>query len=239
MRRDRIILAPPERCELKGRARSRTIRQEDARRAQLILLLASGATWVSIQARLDCTPAFINKWSKRFREGRVPALTSRKARVNPPTVLTPEMEAKILAVTRTPPPDGSTHWSTRRLGKHLGVSHTVVHRAWTRANLRPHRLERYMASNDPDFEKKAADVIGLYLNPPENAVVFSADDKTAIQALDPTVPVLPMSPGRAERHGFEYYRHGTRSLIAALDTQTGEVRGKHCPGSAESPSLPS
>ena len=226
MHRDRIILAPPERRELKRRARSRTIRQEDARRAQLILLLASGATWVSIQARLDCTPAFINKWSKRFREGRLPALTSRKAKGNPPTVLTPEMEAKILAVTRTPPPDGSTHWSTRRLGKHLGVSHTVVHRAWTRANPRPHRLERYLASNDPDFEKKAADVIGLYLNPPENAVVFSVDEKTAIQALDRTVPVLPMSPGRAERHGFEYYRHGTRSLIAALDTQTGEVRGK-------------
>ena len=139
------------------------------------------------------------------------------------------MEAKILAATRTRPLDGSTHWSTRRLGKHLGVSHAVVHRAWRRANLRPHRLERYLASNDPDFEKKAADVIGLYLNPPENAVVFSVDEKTAIQALDRTVPVLPMSPGRAERHGFEYYRHGTRSLLAALDTQTGEVRGKTLP----------
>ena len=96
---------------------------------QLILLLASGETWVSIQERLDCTPAFVNKWSKRFREGRVPALTSRKAPRNPATVLTPEMEARILAVTRTPPPDGSTHWSTRRLGKHLGVGHMVVHRA--------------------------------------------------------------------------------------------------------------
>lgn len=229
MHRGRIILAPPERRELKRRARSRTIRQEDARRAQLILLLASGATWASIRQRLDCTPAFINKWSKRFREGRVPALTSRKAPGNPATVLTPEMEAKILAVTRTPPPDGSTHWSTRRLGKHLGVGHMIVHRAWQRANLRPHRLERYMASNDPDFEQKAADVIGLYLNPPDNAVVFSVDEKTAIQALDRTVPVLPMSPGRAERHGFEYYRHGTRSLIAALDTRTGEVLGKTLP----------
>ena len=229
MARDRIILAPPERRELKRRAGSRTIRQEDARRAQVILLLASRATWITIQERLGCTPAFINKWSKRFREGRLPALRSRKAKGNSPTVLTPAMEAKILAATRTRPLDGSTHWSTRRLGKHLGVSHAVVHRAWRRANLRPHRLERYMASNDPDFEKKAADVIGLYLNPPENAVVFSVDEKTAIQALDRTVPVLPMSPGRAERHGFEYYRHGTRSLLAALDTQTGEVRGKTLP----------
>ena len=229
MQRDRIILAPPERRELKRRTRSRTIRQEDARRAQLILMLASGPTWVNIQQRLYCTPAFINKWSNRFREGRVPALTSRKAPGNPATVLTPEMEARILAVTRTAPPDGSTHWGTGRLGKHLGVGHMIVHRAWQRANLRPHRLERYMASNDPDFEKKAADVIGLYLNPPENAVVFSVDEKTAIQALDRTVPVLPMSPGCAERHGFEYYRHGTRSLIAALDNQTGEVLGKTLP----------
>ena len=129
MHRERIILAPPERRESKRRARPGTIRQEDARHAQLILLLACGETWVSMQERLDCTPAFINKWSKRLREGGVPAFTSRKAPGTPPTVLTPEMEAKILAVTRTPPPDGSTHWSTRRLGKHLEVRHTVVHRA--------------------------------------------------------------------------------------------------------------
>lgn len=98
---------------------------------------------------------------KPLGEGRLPALTSRRAKGNPPTVLTLELEAKILAVTRTPPPDGSTHWSTRRLGKHLGVRHTVVHRARTRANLRPHRLVRCMASDAPDFGKKAADVIGL------------------------------------------------------------------------------
>ena len=126
-------------------------------------------------------------------------------------------------------PDDVGHAERRNAGLPGAESHMAVHRAWTRANLRPHRLERYLASNDPDFEKKAADVIGLYLNPPENAVVFSVDEKTAIQALDRTVPVLPMSPGRAERHGFEYYRHGTRSLIAALDTQTGEVRGKTLP----------
>ena len=226
MKRDRIILAPPERRELQRRARSRTIRQEDARRARVVLLLASGATWATIQERVGCAPAFINKWNKRFREGRVPALASRKSKGRPPTVLTPAMEARILAETREEPPDGSTHWSTRRLGKHLGVSHSVVHKVWKRAGFKPHLLERYMASNDPDFEEKAADVIGLYLNPPENAVVFSVDEKTAIQALDRTVRVLPMSPGRAERHGFEYYRHGTRSLIAALNIQTGEVRGK-------------
>jgi len=102
----------------------------------------------------------------------------------------------------------------------------MVARVWKRARLQPHRLERYMVSNDPDFEKKAADVIGLYVNPPQHAVVFSIDEKTAIQALDRREPVLPLSPGRAERHGFEYYRHGTLSLYAALNTRSGEVIGK-------------
>jgi transposase len=101
-----------------------------------------------------------------------------------------------------------------------------VHRVWKEAGLKPHRLERYMASDDPDFEAKAADIIGLYLHPPQHAAVFCVDEKTAIQALDRLDPVLPLSPGRAERHGFEYYRHGTLSLYAALDTATGRVHGK-------------
>jgi len=139
------------------------------------------------------------------------------------------MEARILAKTRQRPPDGSTHWSTRKLGKVLGISHVLVLRVWRRAGLQPHRVERYMASDDPDFERKAADVIGLYLKPPQHAVVFAADEKTAIQALDRLDPVLPLSPGRAERHGFEYYRHGTLSLYAALNTSTGEIIGQTVP----------
>lgn len=101
----------------------------------------------------------------------------------------------------------------------------TVQRVWQRAGLKPHRMERYVASPDPDFEQKAADIIGLYLNPPEHAVVFSIDEKTAIQALDRTLPILPLSPGRAERHGFEYVRHGTLSLYAALNVGTGAVEG--------------
>jgi len=101
-----------------------------------------------------------------------------------------------------------------------------VHRVWKEAGLKPHRLERYLASDDPEFESKAADIIGLYLRPPQHAAVFCVDEKTAIQALDRLDPVLPLSPGRAERHGFEYYRHGTLSLYAALDTKTGRVHGK-------------
>ena len=115
-----------------------------------------------------------------------------------------------------------------KLAAELGgaISHMTIARIWARHGIKPHRLEGYLSSNDPDFETKAADVIGLYLNPPQHAAVFSVDEKTAIQALDRKDPVLPLSPGRAERHGFEYYRHGTLSLYAAFNTKTGEVLGK-------------
>ena len=139
------------------------------------------------------------------------------------TVLTPALRARILAATRKKPSDGATHWSCRKLATALGVSKDAVHRVWKEAGLKPHRLERYLASDDPEFESKAADIIGLYLRPPQHAAVFCVDEKTAIQALDRLDPVLPLSPGRAERHGFEYYRHGTLSLYAALDTKTGRV----------------
>jgi len=139
---------------------------------------------------------------------------------------TPDLEARILDRTRCAPKDGSTHWSTRKLAAELGISHMRVARTWAKAGLKPHQLRRYLASDDPHFVKKAADVIGLYLKPPTNAVVFCVDEKTAIQALDRLDPVLPLSPGRAERHGFEYFRHGTLSLYAALNTQTGAVLGK-------------
>ena len=133
------------------------------------------------------------------------------------------------ATTRQAPPDGTTHWSTRKLGRVLKIHHNLVAKTWQRAGLQPHRFERYMQSDDPDFETKAADVIGLYVNPPDHAAVFAVDEKTAIQALDRLDPVLPLSPGRAERHGFEYFRHGTLSLFAALNTQSGEVLGQTVP----------
>src|SRR4029453_11416237 len=139
---------------------------------------------------------------------------------------TAKLEARVLAWTQKPPTDGSTHWSTRKLAAALGISHMMVARIWAKHGLKPHRLERYMASNDPDFEAKAAEIIGLYLNPPAHAAVFCVDEKTAIQALDRLDPVLPLSPGRIERHGFEYFRHGTLSLYAAFNTKTGEVLGK-------------
>ena len=179
----------------------------------------------AIGERVDCTAQTIATWKARYQAHGVRGLRGRH-RGSKPRVLTPQVEARILSWTRKPPTDGTTHWSTRRLGEKLDVPHTIVARAWKRAGLQPHRLERYLRSTDPDFEAKAAEIIGLYLDPPQHAAVFCVDEKTAIQALDRRDPILPLSPGRAERHGFEYVRHGTLSLYAALETQTGLVLGK-------------
>jgi transposase len=220
-----MALTQSERTALMKRAKSRTGRAEDARRARVILLLSEGRTWDAVCAQVGCSRGFVALWRQRFTDERLAGLYSRH-RGQSPRRQTPQMEARILDATRQDPGNGSTHWSTRKLAAQLGISHMRVARVWAKHRLQPHRLDRYMASNDPHFETKAADIIGLYLNPPQHAAVFCVDEKTAIQALDRQDPVLPLSPGRAERHGFEYYRHGTLSLYAAFNTQTGEVLGK-------------
>ncbi len=221
-------LTKNERMELQRQASVRNGRADSARRARLVLLLAEGCTWAEIRTKLDCPDTYINRWSKRFEAERLAGLFARHAGRQRYKV-TARLEARVLAwTTKRKPADGATHWSSRKLAAELGggVSHMTVARIWTKHGLKPHRLEGYMASNDPDFETKAAEVIGLYLNPPQHAAVFCVDEKTAIQALDRKDPVLPLSPGRAERHGFEYFRHGTLSLYAAFNTKTGEVLGK-------------
>jgi len=221
-------LTEVERMELQRQATARNGRADSARRARLILLLSEGVTWAEIRIKLDCNDSFINRWSKRFAAERLAGLFSRHAGRERYKV-TERVEARVLAwTTGRKPADGSTHWSSRKLAAELGgaISHMTVARIWAKHAIKPHRLEGYIASNDPNFESKAADVIGLYLNPPQHAAVFCVDEKTAIQALDRKDPVLPLSPGRAERHGFEYHRHGTLSLYAAFNTKTGEVLGK-------------
>jgi transposase len=222
-----MILTKSERMELQRQAGARNARADVARHARLILLLSDGLTWAEVRAKLDCSDSYIDRWSKRFAADRLSGLFARHAGRERYKV-TEHIEAKVLAwTTKRKPADGSTHWSSRKLAAELGdVSHMSIARIWAKHALKPHRVEGYLASNDPDFEAKAADVIGLYLNPPAHAAVFSVDEKTAIQALDRKDPVLPLSPGRAERHGFEYYRHGTLSLYAAFNTKTGEVLGK-------------
>ncbi len=220
-----LLLTPAEHAELQRRTRSQRGRAQDAVVARVLLLLAGGLTYREIAERTGRSEPFISKWKRRFLDARLAGLYVRHAG-RPVQVLTPKLEARILEATRQKPADGSTHWSTRRLATRLQVPHMTVARVWQRHGIQPHRMERYMASNDPDFEAKAAEVIGLYLHPPQHAVVFCLDEKTAIQALDRKDPILPLSPGRAERHGFEYVRHGTLSLYAALDTQTGLVFGQ-------------
>ena len=215
-----------ERAELEQMTQSRTLPAGDVFRARLVLLLADGLPYRTIQERLDTTAPTISRWRDRFAKRRVAGLLEIRHPGQKPSVITPSLQAKVLEASRRKPNDGSTHWSCRKMAQHLKVSKDTVQRIWHKAGLKPHRLERYMASDDPDFERKAADIIGLYLNPPQHGAVFCVDEKSAIQALDRLDPVLPMSPGRIERHGFEYYRHGTLSLYAALDVRTGKVQGK-------------
>jgi transposase len=222
--KDPVRLTAQERQVLETRVRSRSGRADEARRAKVVLMLADGETYDGIQEAVGCGRAYISRWRGRFLEQGVAGMYARH-KGRKPTAMTPRMQARILARTQREPEDGSTQWSTRKLGRALGVSHMLVQRVWSRARLKPHRTKSYMVSDDPDFESKAADVIGLYLNPPQHAAVFSLDEKTQVQALDRLDPVLPLSPGRLERHGFEYYRHGTLSLFAALNTRTGKVLG--------------
>jgi transposase len=218
-----------EECQVvQAMARSRSAKAADVKRARLIMMLDEGVSWNTISAQLPCTADYISRWKRRFEAERLGGLYARH-RGRALAKDAARVEARVLAWTKKPPTDGSTHWSTRKLGAALGISHMKVERIWAKHGLKPHRLQRYMASDDPDFETKAADIIGLYLNPPQHAAVFCVDEKTAIQALDRLDPVLPLSPGRIERHGFEYYRHGTLSLYAAFNTKTGKVLGKTAP----------
>jgi len=220
-----IELSTEEREELIGWSNSRTLPAGDVFKAKLILALADGKSYSAVEAELGTSRPTIARWKARFENSRIAGLEGRH-KGSRPRRATPAMQARLLKKTQQKPGDGSTHWSCRKMAAAVGLSPATVYRIWSKARLKPHRLDRYMASNDPAFEQKAADVIALYMNPPQNAAVFCVDEKTAIQALDRLDPVLPLSAGRAEKHGFEYYRHGTLSLYAALDIRTGKVQGK-------------
>ena len=221
-----VVLTEDERQELEQMTQSRTLPAGDVMRSRMVLLLADGVSYQNIQTLLDTTAPTIARWKRRFLQHRVVGLMEELHPGQQPFVRTPKLQAKVLAAIKEGPKDGSTHWSCRKLASKFHVSKDTIQRILAQAEIRPHRLERYMASDDPNFEDKAADVIGLYLAPPQHAAVFCVDEKTAIQALDRLDPVLPLSPGRLERHGFEYRRNGTLSLYAALDVKTGKVQGK-------------
>jgi transposase len=220
-----VVLASDARAELEAITRSTRTPAGLVQRARLILALADGATYTELTARWGVAATSISRWKQRFAVHGMGGLRDA-ARSGRPDRLSPALEARIIALTQQPPPQPRTHWSVRRMAQRVGVSPATVQRVWARAGLQPHRLERYVTSPDPDFERKARDILGLYLRPPAHAAVFCVDEKTAIQALDRRDPILPLSPGRAERHGFEYVRHGTLSLYAALEVGTGHVEGR-------------
>lgn len=221
------MLTTAQREELEAMLRKHSGSAAQARRARCVLLWADGERRVDIRSKLACNDAFVTRWTTAYGEQGAAGLVSLYPGRKPLRPVA-RLEARVLNRTlKHKPKDGSTHWSSRKLAAELGdVSFMTVQRIWSKHGVRPHRLERHMVSNDPDFETKAADVIGLYLNPPAHAAVFCVDEKTAIQALDRKDRMLPLSPGRAESHGFEYKRNGTLSLFAALNTATGEVLGK-------------
>ena len=221
-------LTSPDRERLEQLARSTRGSAGLARRARVLLLLAEGLSLRRIREHTGMSPRRIRAWKLNWQQRGFDGLLDAP-RPGRPKKLTAAREARVLAATKKSSSEAVTHWSTRRLAKRMGVSHMTVMRLWHKAGLQPHRLRGYMASPDPEFEAKAKDILGLYLDPPKNAAVFCIDEKTAIQALDRSQPALPMRAGEVERRAVEYVRHGTVSLFAALEVHKGKVLGRCVP----------
>jgi transposase len=207
--------------------RAPTTPQQMAKRAGVILASAEGESIRSMARRFDVSQMTVCQWRARFLTEGIAGLQTRH-RSGRPRRLTTADEARIVAATMKPP-KAMTHWSARSLAKHLGVSHMTVHRVWRKHGLQPHRIESFKFSTDPEFDRKMADVVGLYLNPPEKALVLCVDEKSQIQALDRTQPIFPMRPGLPARMTHDYVRHGTTSLFAALEVLSGKVTGRCFP----------
>ncbi len=233
--RVRVLIVPDgDREELERRARAKGAPARVVERARIVLLAAEGLTGPQIAGRAGCTEPTVVKWRRQYAEAGLAGLEDAPRPGGPRTVLTDAAVSEILSATVTPPPEslraaGVTHWSARRLAdwlrrtKGIKVSHDTITRLWRRFCLQPHRTEGFKFSTDPQLEAKVRDVVGLYLNPPDNAVVVCVDEKSQIQALDRTRPILPMRPGIPERQTHDYIRHGTTTLFAALEIATGKV----------------
>jgi transposase len=178
-----VHLTPTERGELQSYLRTRNLPASVAQRMRIVLLLDERTSYRDIEEKLGAAPSTVSRWKQRYEKDGVLGLATIHPG-QPPQKLTPQLRAKMLERTRQAPPDGSTHWSLRKMPAMMKVNKNLIARIWKEADLKPRRLERYMASNDPQFEEKAAAIIGLYLNPPQNAAVFCVDEKSAIQALD-------------------------------------------------------
>src|SRR5213594_3455299 len=196
-----------------------------SRRARAVLLMVEGVSGVEIARRIGYTVVQVSRIRRRFAEDGVAGLQDRP-RSGRPTTISARKRAQVVALTLKRPAAGLTHWTTRDLAKRTGVSHTTVHRLWQAHALQPHRVETFKFTTDPHAEEKIHDIVGLYLNPPANAVVLSVDEKTPIQALSRTQPLLPLRPGLPARQTHDYHRNGLTSLYAALEVATGNVIGE-------------
>jgi transposase len=219
-----IELSEEERAELESWARRRSSAQALALRSRVVLLAAEGLNNTEIAGRLGVHRPMVRKWRSRFAEYRLDGLID-EPRPGRPRMITDEQVEEVIVKTLESTPKNATHWSTRSMAKEVGLTQSAVLRIWRAFGLQPHRQETWKLSKDPQFVAKVRDVVGLYLNPPERAVVLCVDEKSQIQALDRTAPILPMLPGTPERATHDYKRAGTSSLYAALDITTGQVIG--------------
>jgi transposase len=220
-----LTLSDDERQTLDAWARRPKTAQALATRARIILAAAEGLGNDQAAARLGIDRGTVGKWRKRFLARRLDGL-SDDPRPGAPRTITDEQVDQVVARTLESKPKAATHWSTRSMAKELGMSQTAISRIWRAFGLKPHRAETFKLSTDPLFVDKVRDVVGLYMAPPDRAIVLAVDEKSQVQALDRTQPLLPLEPGKAERHTHDYARHGTTSLFAALNVATGEVIGK-------------
>jgi transposase len=221
----KLVVSPTERDTLMRWTRRRSTAQALALRAQIVLGCASGRTNLEVADDLGVTMQTAGKWRRRFVVRRIDGLLD-EPRPGTPRRLSDAKVEQIVVKTLESTPRDATHWSVRSLAAQCGISPTTVHRIWHAFALQPHRTETFKLSTDPLFIEKVRDIVGLYLNPPQRALVLCVDEKSQIQALDRTQPLLPMRPGQIERRTHDYVRHGTTSLFAALDVASGKVIGE-------------
>src|SRR5262245_19073305 len=220
-----LTLTNVERETLERWTRRPTTAQALAQRARMILSCAAGKTNTRVARELSVTKQTVGRWRTRFLGARVDGLLEEPRPGAPRTVTDAQIEA-VLTRTLEARPDDATHWSTRSMAKASGLSRSTVNRIWRAFARQPHRTETFKLSKDPLFIEKVRDIVGLYLNPPDRALVLCVDEKSQIQALDRTQPLLPMRPGQVERRTHDYIRHGTTSLFAVLDAKSGKIIGQ-------------
>jgi transposase len=220
-----LVLDRSQQQRLESLVRSGATPQKVVRKCQVILLASQGVANRAIAQQMGLSRPTVLAARAAFAQGGVEGLRQPQKRKRRSPILTSSLQQRVLDTTLKTKPHAATHWTVRTLARHLGISRTMVHRVWQRFDIQPHRVEKFKISNDPQFEEKVHDIVGLYLNPPDRALVLCVDEKSQIQALDRTAPILPLRPGLPERQTHDYKRHGTTTLFAAFNIVNGKVMG--------------